>query len=147
MTFIDEYFQQRCLHFNCAGPHEWLVNISSVKAWWHQASSHYLDQCCWQSFMMPYGVTRPQWVNVVFLYRSIPLTDPTKPCHLAEGIAWWLCMLVNHCFLGAECGCQSTLYTSVIHGSNKNSTRLILLSLLRTELNFYLPKMINPLRA
>ena len=31
-------------------------------AWCHQATSHYLIQC-WPSFMSPYGVTRPQWVN------------------------------------------------------------------------------------
>ena len=29
-------------------------------AWCHQATSHYPNQC-WQSSMMPYGVTRPQW--------------------------------------------------------------------------------------
>ena len=31
-------------------------------AWCHQASSHYQNQC-WPSFMLPYGVTRPQWVK------------------------------------------------------------------------------------
>ena len=31
-------------------------------AWCRQATSHYLSQC-WPSSMLPYGVTRPQWVN------------------------------------------------------------------------------------
>ena len=31
-------------------------------AWCHQASSHYLSQCL-SSYMTPYSITRPQWVN------------------------------------------------------------------------------------
>ena len=31
-------------------------------AWCHQAPSHYLDQC-WPRSMLPYGITKPQWVN------------------------------------------------------------------------------------
>ena len=31
-------------------------------AWCHQATSHYLNQC-WPWSMLPYGVTRPQWVK------------------------------------------------------------------------------------
>ena len=38
--------------------------LIQVMAWWRQATSHYLSQC-WPSFMLPYGVTRPQWVNIV----------------------------------------------------------------------------------
>ena len=33
-----------------------------VKAWYCQATSHYLSQC-WNSSMSPYDVTRPQWVK------------------------------------------------------------------------------------
>ena len=33
-------------------------------AWCHQATSHYLNQC-WPRSMSPYGITRPQWVNVM----------------------------------------------------------------------------------
>ena len=33
-----------------------------VMACCRQATSHYLSQC-WPSFLSPYGVTRPQWVN------------------------------------------------------------------------------------
>ena len=31
----------------------------------HQATSHYLSQC-WPRFTPPYGVTRPQWVNLIY---------------------------------------------------------------------------------
>ena len=31
-------------------------------AWCHQATSHYLNQC-WPRSPMPYGVTRPQWIQ------------------------------------------------------------------------------------
>ena len=34
-------------------------------AWCHQATSHYLCQC-WPSSMSPYGITRAQWVNVIW---------------------------------------------------------------------------------
>ena len=33
-------------------------------AWCHQALINYLNQC-WQRSMMPYVVTRPQWVNTL----------------------------------------------------------------------------------
>ena len=36
--------------------------LVQVMAWCHQAPSHYLSQC-WPRFLLPYGVTRPQWVN------------------------------------------------------------------------------------
>ena len=33
-----------------------------VKAWCRQATSYYLRQC-WPSSLLPYGVSRPQWVK------------------------------------------------------------------------------------
>ena len=36
--------------------------LVQVMAWCRQATSHYLSQC-WPRSPMPYGVTRPQWVN------------------------------------------------------------------------------------
>ena len=38
--------------------------LVQVMAWCHQATSHYLNQC-WPRYLPPYGVTRPQWVNLV----------------------------------------------------------------------------------
>ena len=37
--------------------------LVQVMAWCRQATSHYLSQC-WTRFMSPYGITRPQWVNL-----------------------------------------------------------------------------------
>ena len=37
--------------------------LGQVITWCHQAPSHCLTQC-WPSSMSPYGVTRPQWVNM-----------------------------------------------------------------------------------
>ena len=38
--------------------------LVQVMAWCCQATSHYLSQC-WPRSMSPYGITRPQWVNVM----------------------------------------------------------------------------------
>ena len=43
--------------------------LVQVMAWCHQATSHYLSQC-WPRFLLPYGVTRPRWVNLVLLECS-----------------------------------------------------------------------------
>ena len=47
-----------------------LINDKStlvqVMAWCYHATSHYLSQC-WPRSLSPYGVTRPQWVNIVYL--------------------------------------------------------------------------------
>ena len=36
--------------------------LVQVMAWWRQAPFHYLSQC-WPWFVVPYDMTRPQWVN------------------------------------------------------------------------------------
>ena len=43
--------------------------LDQVMAWWCQATSHYLSQC-WPSFLSPYGVTRPQWVNMLNRFKD-----------------------------------------------------------------------------
>ena len=40
--------------------------LVQVMAWCRQASSHYLNQC-WPRPKPPYGVSRPQWVNNIFI--------------------------------------------------------------------------------
>ena len=35
-------------------------------AWCRQATSHYLSQC-WPRSVLPYGITSPQWVNLIVL--------------------------------------------------------------------------------
>ena len=38
--------------------------LVQVMAWCRQATSHYLSQC-WPRSLVPYDVTRPQWVNTL----------------------------------------------------------------------------------
>ena len=44
--------------------------LVQVMAWCRQATSHYLSQCCPRS-LSPYGVTRPQWVNLTMNGHSL----------------------------------------------------------------------------
>ena len=37
--------------------------LVQVMAWCRQATSHYLSQC-WPISVSPYGITRPQWVDI-----------------------------------------------------------------------------------
>ena len=43
--------------------------LVQVMAWYHQATSHYLSPCCHRSVTW-YGITRPQWVNITFMFPS-----------------------------------------------------------------------------
>ena len=45
--------------------------LVQIMAWCRQATSHYLSQC-WPRSLSPYGITRPQWVNI---YRLIFLIE------------------------------------------------------------------------
>ena len=42
----------------------WTLILVQVMAWCHKAANHYLSQCLSRS-ILPYGDTRPQWVNVI----------------------------------------------------------------------------------
>ena len=54
--------------------------LLQVMAWCRQATNHYLSQC-WPRSMSPYGVIRPQWVNVYglancsLIYRLLWICD------------------------------------------------------------------------
>ena len=43
--------------------------LVQVMAWCHHATSHYVNQC-WPRSLTAYGVTRPQWVKLIYLYYS-----------------------------------------------------------------------------
>ena len=43
--------------------------LVQAMAWCHQASSHYLNQC-WPRSPTPYGITRPQWVNISMYHKA-----------------------------------------------------------------------------
>ena len=48
------------------------LTLVQVMAWCRQATSHYLSQC-WPWSLLPYGVTRPQWVNYGTCWPSTTL--------------------------------------------------------------------------
>ena len=56
--FLKNY--SKCMPQNSFDDKSILVQ---VMAWCHQATSHYLSQC-WPRSMLPYGIARPQWVNL-----------------------------------------------------------------------------------
>ena len=43
-----------------------MSTLVQVMAWCRQATSHYLSQC-WPRSLLPYGVTRPEWVKGIYL--------------------------------------------------------------------------------
>ena len=47
--------------------------LVQVMAWCRQAPSHYLGQC-WPRSLLSYGVSRPQWVNLLISFRVAYLT-------------------------------------------------------------------------
>ena len=49
-----------------------LSTLVQVMAWCRQATSHYLSQC-WPRSLSPFGVTRPQWVNLAGPKQTNPL--------------------------------------------------------------------------
>ena len=61
-----------CWVTSCEIPLSWIsLNLTDdkstlvqVMAWCRQATSHYLNKC-WPRSMSLYGITRPQWVNVM----------------------------------------------------------------------------------
>ena len=58
--------------------------LVQVMDWCRQATSHYLSQR-WPRSMLPYGITRPQWVNCAqwcHLYRSVSTLAQLMACCL-----------------------------------------------------------------
>ena len=51
--------------------------LVQVMAWCRQAPSHYLSQC-WPRSLLPYGVTRSQWVNLSFSVTALSSYKHTK---------------------------------------------------------------------
>ena len=77
-----------------------------VMAWCRQATSHFLRQC-WPRFMSPYGVTKPQWVNVTLQYlKCMKLWKYIDTVYPEEFF-----IMIHHCsnsfkkFLGLQFSC------------------------------------------
>ena len=58
-----EHFLWNCPEVNGTRPCWWLTKIGSDNGLWHQAASHYLNQC-WPISMTLHGITSPQRVNL-----------------------------------------------------------------------------------
>ena len=77
------------LFWNCPG---WMSiylsgdksTLVQVMAWCRQAASHYLSQCCPRS-LSPYGITRPQWIEMVKTYN---LHMPELTSTLKKLVLW-----------------------------------------------------------
>ena len=59
--------------------------LGQVMAWCRQATSHYLNQC-WQSSVMPYVVTKPQWVNSCIVGICVTITQGC--CRQTQAFIW-----------------------------------------------------------
>ena len=68
------YLLWNCPHMSVTGPYLWWVNMVQVMDWCRQARSHHLSQC-WPRSISPYGVTRPQWVNILCPSQKTHLSD------------------------------------------------------------------------
>ena len=66
--------------------------LVQVMAWCRQATSHYLSQC-WPRSLSPYGVTRPQWVEL----RPEQKTFCRQDCqiHLLKRKVWYFYCNLN----------------------------------------------------
>ena len=51
--------------------------LVQVMAWCHQATSHYLSHC-WPRSVLPYGITRSQWVKAIQTYLQYVSSTFTK---------------------------------------------------------------------
>ena len=62
-----------------------------VMAWCRQATSHYLSQC-WPRSLLPYGVTRPQWVNTLGPRHNGRQCPPFSRRHFQMHFLEWKCL-------------------------------------------------------
>ena len=105
--------------------------LVQVMAWCCQATSSYLSQC-WPRSMLPYGVTRPQWVksctgpmrggkirtvlwvDVWFLFKT---REQPIPAHTGPRSVMWLGHKVEcfKCWLVISLLRQKTLYLKILH--------------------------------
>ena len=56
------YCLENSIWTSARASHWWEVHIDTAMAWSNQATSHYLNQH-WPRSIVPYSVTRPQWVK------------------------------------------------------------------------------------
>ena len=87
-----------CLQVNVTETQE-KPTLVQVMAWCRQATSHYLSQCRRRS-MLPYGVTRPQWVNAwLKLIKSSGLACAKPPLRpYVQKCKQWIASVLFFCY-------------------------------------------------
>ena len=89
-------------------------------AWCRQAASHYLSQC-WPRSLSPYGVTRPQWVN---LLMYICVTRPQWYNLFKAVLNWYGEFLSNVCpsetqlIDSCQCHMASSVWVNIGSGNS-----------------------------
>ena len=73
--------------------------LVQVMACCHQATGHYLSQC-WPSFILPYDVTRPQWVKKCMhvtsnTWQMEMILANERICYICDVFSHWLRICSN----------------------------------------------------
>ena len=79
--------------------------LVQVMAWCRQATSHYLSQC-WPRSLSPYGVTRPQWLNLckIISIMFVPMSLEIKLIYglhlyfVSYCVSWWYLPMIKEYF-------------------------------------------------
>ena len=102
------------------------LNAGSVQVmtWCRQAPSHYLSQC-WSISMLPYGITRPQWVDDVFLLHIDVLMQRRLYFHLLMHCSYVFFALGHPYSFRLLPACQTSPFTFFEH-QHQASASLIL---------------------
>ena len=68
--------------------------LVQVKAWCHQATSHYLSEC-WPRSPSPYGIARPQWIHGIdYIYEDrFQLPMLSQFSEIIKKVCLYLCFL------------------------------------------------------
>ena len=64
--------------------------LAQIKAWCHQATSHYLCHC-WPTSMASYGIIRPQWLNT---WSAANFCENLFP--ISNDVIWTTKVMQNH---------------------------------------------------
>ena len=84
--------------------------LVQVVAWCRQAKNHYLSQC-WPRSISPYGVARPQWVNIPVMV-TLDISGPPLKVNgtprnmstpLLEWVSWFHNMGSTEILVGHKC--------------------------------------------
>ena len=85
-----------------------MSTLVQVMAWCRQATSHYLRQS-WPESMSPYGIIRPQWVNIY--WQCILIINPLCLLPFSQFISY----SYVHCGFATPCTCMWYSQTNLGH--------------------------------